>query len=249
MFNYSRTPISPDILLWRKLQSFAPCPAEPLRELLADRTIQQSPAASELLHNEARLLTDGWVIKARRLSNGLKQIVEIHLPGDIICNRPADRCGLSAVTAASTLNATALIAAAAHDEVGLTPAWELSMAAQEAHVVDHMVRLGVMPAYERTLHLLLELHERLLRVGLAGETTFAMPLTQEVLGQVLGMSIVHVNRTLQQLRRDGLIDYRARRMQLKGRSAAADLVGYPISVWPERRVKTEVFGLGLPGAA
>lgn len=249
MFNYSRTPTGPDILLWRKLQSFAPCPAEPLRDLLADRTVRPSPAGSELMHTEPRLLADGWVVKARRLSNGLKQIVEIYLPGDIIWNKPAERCGLSALTVSSTLHAGALIAAAEAEERGLKPAWDLSVANQDAHVVDHLVRLGVMPAYDRTLHLLLELHERLLRVGLAGDTTFAMPLTQEVLGQVLGMSIVHINRTLQQLRRDGLIDYRARRMELKNRAGAADLVGYPITVWPERRVKAELTGFGLPGAA
>jgi biotin operon repressor len=55
---------------------------------------------------------------------------------------------------------------------------------------------------------MLELHERLGRVGLAEDDRFAMPLTQEALADVLGFSVVHVNRTIQQLRRDDLLDVR-----------------------------------------
>ena len=56
------------------------------------------------------------------------------------------------------------------------------------------------------LHLLLELHHRLRTVGLAEAGRFEMPLTQEVLADALGLSIVHVNRTLQQIRREGLVE-------------------------------------------
>ena len=55
---------------------------------------------------------------------------------------------------------------------------------------------------------MLELHGRLGRVGLAEDDRFAMPLTQEALADVLGFSVVHVNRTVQQLRRDRLLDVR-----------------------------------------
>ena len=53
---------------------------------------------------------------------------------------------------------------------------------------------------------MLELRERLGGVGLAEGDHFAMPLTQDVLADVLGLSVVHVNRTVQLLRRDGLLD-------------------------------------------
>ena len=61
---------------------------------------------------------------------------------------------------------------------------------------------------------MLELYGRLGRVGLAGDNSFAMPLTQNVLADVLGFSVVHVNRTMQQLRRDGLLDVRRGRVNL-----------------------------------
>jgi CRP-like cAMP-binding protein len=45
-------------------------------------------------------------------------------------------------------------------------------------------------------------------VGLAGETSVAIPLTQEIMADALGLSVVHLNRTLQQLRRDQLIEFK-----------------------------------------
>ncbi len=79
----------------------------------------------------------------------------------------------------------------------------------EASLLDHIVRLGRQTAYERMAHLLLELRWRLAEVGLGDERKFPLPLTQEVLADALGLSIVHVNRTLQQLRREGLLEMRA----------------------------------------
>lgn len=55
-------------------------------------------------------------------------------------------------------------------------------------------------------HLLLELHRRLNAIGRARELEFELPVTQTDLGDCLGLSTVHVNRVLQQLRRDGLIE-------------------------------------------
>jgi CRP-like cAMP-binding protein len=80
---------------------------------------------------------------------------------------------------------------------------------QEARLLDSLVRLGRQTAYERVAHLLLELHRRLSVVGLAYDQRFSMPLTQEVLSDALGLSVVHVNRILQQLRREHLIELRS----------------------------------------
>jgi CRP-like cAMP-binding protein len=70
---------------------------------------------------------------------------------------------------------------------------------------DHIVRLGRLTAYERVAHLVLDIRDRLALVGLAAPDSFPPPLTQETLADVLGLSSVHVNRMLQQLRRDGLV--------------------------------------------
>ena len=70
-------------------------------------------------------------------------------------------------------------------------------------------RLGRQTGYERTAHLLLELGDRLAAAGLGDGRRFPMPLTQESLADALGLSVVHVNRILQQLRRERLIELRS----------------------------------------
>jgi CRP-like cAMP-binding protein len=70
---------------------------------------------------------------------------------------------------------------------------------------EWMLGLGRREAYGRMAHLLCELYVRLKAVGLANGHGYEMPLTQAELGDALGLSTVHVNRTLQDLRGEGLI--------------------------------------------
>ena len=76
---------------------------------------------------------------------------------------------------------------------------------REERLFDQIVRIGRLTAKERVLNLLLELHDRLEAVGLAKDGRFRIPLTQENFADALGLSVVHINRTLQGLRREGLV--------------------------------------------
>ena len=87
--------------------------------------------------------------------------------------------------------------------------------ADEGNLCDQIVRLGRQTAYERLLHLVLEFHHRLQAVGMVNGYSFAFPLTQEVLADALGLSVVHINRTLQQVRRDRLLDMRGGQVTLR----------------------------------
>ena len=78
----------------------------------------------------------------------------------------------------------------------------------EAMVVEHLVDLGRRNALERTAHFLLELGARLKLVGLGTTAGYACPLSQYLLSDALGLSAVHVNRVLRQLREDGLLTFR-----------------------------------------
>ena len=64
------------------------------------------------------------------------------------------------------------------------------------------------------VHLLLELHARLKMAGLATPDTFVLPITQEVLADALGLSVVHTNRVLQQVRHNGLLETRSGQMKI-----------------------------------
>ena len=111
-----------------------------------------------------------------------------------------------ALTAVVVADAKALETAVNNNPVlypGLTLAVRLLSIYETLSLQDQVVRLGRQTAYERMVHLLLELRERLDTVDMVINNVFPMPLTQEVLADALGLSIVHVNRTLQQIRRDG----------------------------------------------
>ena len=75
-------------------------------------------------------------------------------------------------------------------------------------MVEHLVDLGRRNALERTVHFLLELGARLRLVGLGSQAGYACPLSQYLLSDALGLSAVHVNRILRQLREDGLLTFR-----------------------------------------
>ena len=77
----------------------------------------------------------------------------------------------------------------------------------EAMVVEHLVSLGRRDAKERTAHFLLELGSRLKLVGLGSNSGYACPLSQYLLADTLGLSAVHVNRVLRELREDGLVTF------------------------------------------
>jgi CRP-like cAMP-binding protein len=75
-------------------------------------------------------------------------------------------------------------------------------------VVEHLVDLGRRDAAERMAHFLLELGARLALVGLGSKDGYACPLTQYLLADALGLSAVHVNRVLRQLREAGMVTFR-----------------------------------------
>jgi CRP-like cAMP-binding protein len=79
---------------------------------------------------------------------------------------------------------------------------------------EWLVNVGSRPVDKRMAHLFCELLLRLQAVGLVAEDGFDFPLTQDELGDTLGVSTVHVNRVLQQLRADGLITLKGKRLTI-----------------------------------
>ncbi|MET0338437.1 MAG: Crp/Fnr family transcriptional regulator [Caulobacter sp.] len=180
-----------------------------------------------------RIILSGWACRQRGLADGRRQILAFLLPGDAVGIPPQNIggvfCSTTAITAVTSISGAAVREAAlrltAHPS-GVAIACVRACAMEEARLFDHVVRLGRQSALERVAHLLLELHERLAVVGLAFENRFPMPLTQEVLADALGLSIVHVNRTLQQLRRSGLIDTRAGWVTLRDHVQMTELASF-----------------------
>ncbi|HEY3777710.1 MAG TPA: Crp/Fnr family transcriptional regulator [Rhizomicrobium sp.] len=190
-----------------------------LIESLGQHT-EEVPAGTELIREGAaldtpKLLMAGWACRFRTLPDGRRQIFEFILPGDIygLCLRPQAIALTTslALTPVVIADAGALGHAIMDDSdahPGLTRACYATASLDEAYLLNQLMRVGRQTAYERTAHFILEIHERLSVVGLAGETTVAIPLTQEIMADALGLSVVHLNRTLQQLRRNQLIEFK-----------------------------------------
>lgn len=158
-----------------------------------------------------RIMVSGWACRQRFLGDGRRQIISFILPGDAVGDwlQPDLHTDASAIalTEVVTADAEALVAAAqgACGHAGLSRLLRLMASLETTFLHNHIVRLGRQTAYERMVHLMLEFHSRLHTAEMLATDKFAMPLTQETLADSLGLSMVHVNRTLMQMRRDGLL--------------------------------------------
>jgi CRP-like cAMP-binding protein len=177
-----------------------------------------------------QLIVSGWACRQRLLRDGRRQILGFLLPGDLVAlgavASPISEASTVALTRLETIEMPDLAAAGAWPGSSLAKLFHLSPAAEERRLIEHLVRLGRRTAYERVGHLLLELGERLQAVGMADGGRFPLPVTQEVLADALGLSVVHVNRILQQLRREGLIETQGGYVRLPSPRALAAAVDY-----------------------
>ena len=163
-----------------------------------------------------RILLSGWACNQQVLRSGRRQIIRFLVPGDLIgsMDRPiapmvSTVVALTPLTVADARPLWDAINTSDTPMPGLTLAVQRALHADAMGLRDQIVRLGGRAAYERLIHLVLELHERLRAVGLAPGHSFNMPVTQEMLADALGMSFVHTNRTLQQIKQDGLFMMRS----------------------------------------
>jgi CRP-like cAMP-binding protein len=182
------------------------------------------------LGGRPRFILSGWGCRQRVLADGRRQIFSFILPGDSVglSRRVGPELSTAvALTALETVDAEPVLEAAQSGQApGLARAIAGIEPLEQSRLLDHMVRLGRQTAYERVAHFLLELQRRLEIVGLGDSQRFPLPLTQEILADALGLSIVHVNRTLQQLRRERLIELRSGVAILLEREALTNIADY-----------------------
>ena len=159
-----------------------------------------------------RLILSGWACRQRVLADGQRQIFSFLLPGDGVGlssePRPLDEAATVALTRVECVDAVMLREILAlqdprHDR--LRRALIAARRYEDICLLNHVVRLGRQSAVARLAHLLLELRDRLHRAGLCSHDRMHLPLTQEALADALGLSLVHVSRTLGQMKRNRLI--------------------------------------------
>jgi len=173
---------------------------EPGEELVAD--------GSE--PSDSCLILRGFVARAQFLANGRRQLTAVHIPGDFVdlhalLLKVMDHSvvALSPCEAAFVPHASLVATMDAAPHLGRL-FWLLT-------VIDGAIErtwltcLGQRPAGAHLAHLFCEIFARLETVGLVRVNSFDFPLTQADIADMVGLSVVHVNRTIQELRSSGLI--------------------------------------------
>jgi CRP-like cAMP-binding protein len=165
-------------------------------------------------------LVSGWACRQCLLPDGGRQILSFFLPGDVLAppikGHWTDRTAIVALTPtkiARLQKPQRSTHAAADDDV--RKSLERSTGAEAGRLAEQIIRLGYKRASDRVLSLLLDFDRRLAAVRLSQAHGFSMPLKQSVLADALGLSAVHVNRTLQQMRRDGILEINRKTVRLR----------------------------------
>lgn len=208
-----------------------------VREYRADTTIIRR---GDLL-SESTLLVDGWLARTKDLADGQRQVSELHVAGDFADLHSFTLKRLDHNVIALT---RCRIAVVPHDRLldmtqrfpHLTRVYWFSTNLDAAMYREWTVSLGRRSALARMAHLFCELLVRLDIVGLTDANSYDFPLTQQELSECLGLTAVHVNRTLQELRKRDLIEVAGRRATILDVPALEALAEFdPAYLYLERR--------------
>jgi CRP-like cAMP-binding protein len=184
-------------------------------EVPADRTFIRH--SQDL--KESTLLLDGWMARAKDLASGQRQLAELHVPGDFVDLHGFTLKRLDHDVISITRCTVGIVP---HDRLKamterfphLTRVYWLMTNMDAAIQREWTLSLGKRSAIARMAQLFCELLVRLGVAGVADELSYDFPLTQAELGETLGLTSVHVNRTLQELRRLALIEVQDRRVTI-----------------------------------
>lgn len=154
------------------------------------------------------MLWEGWVLSSLSFADGSRQIVKVHLPGDVLGAPSLPYAEAVETLSVLTRARISFIPADALGEIFLRAprlAARLFLAAQEERVVlmDRLAAIGRLGASGSIAALLVHLYDRLSLVEAVPSTRITVPLTQTELGDILGLTSVHVNRVLQAMERAG----------------------------------------------
>jgi CRP-like cAMP-binding protein len=208
------------ISLVRKFENFTPLSDAEKRVLqTAPMHFRQIGARSDIVSEgdsptELSLISKGLACRYKLFGDGRRQITAFLIPGDI-CDLRAlllDRmdhsvAALRSCEIAHIPHRSLFDMIEKHPRIGLA-LWRDTML-EAAIYSQWLTNVGRRSAYQRIAHLLCESTTRLRTIGMTNGSSCELPLTQTDIGDAMGLSTVHVNRILQELRADDLITFRA----------------------------------------
>jgi CRP-like cAMP-binding protein len=178
--------------------------------------------------DQVHVILSGWACSYRILGNGRRQVVGYHLPGEMpdlyaidlghhdACLASVGHCTM-AVIGADVVRA----ASAACPDLDSMLRREVQL--QGCLTRSWLTNVGRRPGLERAAHFLCETYGRLEALGLAEHDRMRLPVCQNDLADALGMTPVHVNRVIQELRSLGLVEWRRHEVILPSRQRLCEL--------------------------
>jgi len=198
---------------------------------------------AEVPLSNSNILLEGLVCRYRDMANGQRQVTEVHVPGDFVDlhSFPLQRLDHSIMALVPSR-----IAVVPHERLRLITETEphltrllwLTTAMDAAVHREWMVSIGRRSALSRVAHVLCEFYERFKVVGMTDGTSYPLPLTQIDLAECLGLTPIHVNRTLRELRLRKLVTFRSKRVAIDQLEALQDVAEYdPNYLFLEKRAR------------
>lgn len=210
----------------RKLEQFVRLSADEKAALMrmSTHSIRDYAPREDVVHEGDKprwvnVMLDGFACRYKMLEDGRRQILSFFVPGDICDSRvfilkemDHSIASISPLKVAEVPPETIIDLTARSPRISQALWW--STLVDEAIAREWIVNVGQRSASERMAHLLCELFLRLKGVGLVEDDSCDLPMTQTELADALGLSAVHTNRTLQELRSLGLIVWKGKRLTI-----------------------------------
>lgn len=208
--------------LVRKLEAHLTLSEADKRDVLAlPHTVRRVEAQSYTMRegdrpNRCAVLLSGYAFRHKLTGEGARQIMALHIPGDALDFQNLFLKESDHNVQMLTRGSVAEIPMAALEKLALGNS-DVGRAILTTTLIEASIfrewtlNIGRRDARTRIAHLLCEFAYRLTAYGVQPDGTYELPMTQEQLADATGLTAVHVNRVLQALQRDGLID-RDRRM-------------------------------------
>jgi CRP-like cAMP-binding protein len=198
------------------------------REKYAPRTEIMDDARKQF---RVLALSAGWGYSFKDLPNGLRQIVDFLLPGDLfglggifLNGSGLSFASITPVEAASISPQALITMSRQWPRLGGAILWSSSL--EGSIVGERLVAVGRKSAAARVAHLLLELSVRLEFIGQGSSSGFFCPLAQHDLANALGLTTIHVNRVLRNLRQLGLVVFRNSEVEFLDRAGLVELADF-----------------------
>ncbi|WP_353570123.1 Crp/Fnr family transcriptional regulator [Candidatus Albibeggiatoa sp. nov. BB20] len=230
----------------RQLNIFKQLPSELVDAIENYRTEQVTLPAKTFLykqgeeHSNTYTLFSGWVMLYKTLDNGSRQILRYALPGDFLSfqadlNSPINHSAqvLTECSFCVFPRKSILQMFEHHPELASQIAWITARDMSLSH--EYLVNIGRKNAKERMAYLFLDLYHRLCTQVEYQENTIPFPMTQEDIADTIGLTLVHVNRTLRSLREEGLVKLAHHQLTILDYATLASLAGFtrPLNAQPQ----------------